>query len=97
MLLSRQEVLNKGLSFYEQYLCIRKTKWGSGVAPYNLVGWRRSRAEWRRSRVVTFTAIRLRGPGFKPRPGQKFENENVCFSFQAHPSGGEGVSCTHAG
>jgi len=25
--------------------------------------------------VVTFTAIRLRGPGFKPRPGQKFENE----------------------
>src|SRR6218665_543923 len=33
----------------------------------------------RRSRVVTFTAIRLRGPGFKPRPGQKFENENVCF------------------
>src|SRR6218665_1091148 len=34
---------------------------------------------WRRSRVVTFTAIRLRGPGFKFRPGQKFENENVCF------------------
>src|SRR6218665_2372916 len=26
----------------------------------------------RRSRVVTFAAIRLRGPGFKPRPGQKF-------------------------
>ena len=42
----------------------------------------------RRSRVVTFTAIRLRGPEFKPRPGQKFENE----IFQAHPSGGEGVS-----
>src|SRR6218665_2894575 len=31
------------------------------------------------SRVVTFTAIRLQGPGFKPRPGQKFENENLCF------------------
>src|SRR6218665_2391031 len=30
-------------------------------------------AGWRRSRVVTFTAIRLRGPEFK------FENENVCF------------------
>jgi len=34
----------------------------------------------RRSRVVTFTAIRLRGPGLKPRPGQKFENENFCFN-----------------
>ena len=34
---------------------------------------------WRRSRVVTFTAIRLRGPAFKPRPGQKFENKNFCF------------------
>src|SRR6218665_385491 len=34
---------------------------------------------WRRSRVVTFTAIRLRGPGFKPRPEQIFENENFCF------------------
>src|SRR6218665_3127307 len=33
----------------------------------------------RRRRVVTFTAIRLRGPGFKPR-------------LQSHPSGGEGVS-----
>ena len=33
----------------------------------------------RHSRVVTFTAIRLQGPGFKPRPGQKFENENFCF------------------
>src|SRR6218665_1399537 len=32
--------------------------------------------ECRRSRMVTFTAIRLRGPGFKPRPGQKFENEH---------------------
>ena len=32
-----------------------------------------------RSRVVTFTVIRLQGPGFKPRPGQKFENENFCF------------------
>src|SRR6218665_1123540 len=34
---------------------------------------------WRCSRLVTVTAIRLRCPGFKPRPGQKFENENVCF------------------
>src|SRR6218665_1748081 len=35
----------------------------------------------RRSRVVTYalSAIRLRGPGFKPRPGQKFENEHFCF------------------
>ena len=33
----------------------------------------------RRSRVVTFTAIRLRGPGLKSRPEQKFENENFCF------------------
>src|SRR6218665_208111 len=33
----------------------------------------------RRSRVVTFMAIRLRGSGFKPRPEQKFENENFCF------------------
>src|SRR6218665_3879796 len=33
----------------------------------------------RRSRVVTFTAIRLRGSEFKPRLGQTFENENFCF------------------
>ena len=33
----------------------------------------------RRSQVVTFTAIRLRCPGFKPRPGQQFENENFCL------------------
>src|SRR6218665_921559 len=33
----------------------------------------------RRGRVVTFTAIRLRGLGFKPPPGRKFENENFCF------------------
>src|SRR6218665_1323620 len=33
----------------------------------------------RRSRGVTFTAIRLRGPGFKLRLGQKFENEHFCF------------------
>ena len=38
----------------------------------------------RRNRVVTFTAIRLRGPGFKPRPWQKFENEN--FSFNRTPA-----------
>ena len=44
----------------------------------------------RRSRVVTFNAIRLRGPGFKPRSGQKFEKRK--FLLQAHPSGGEGVS-----
>src|SRR6218665_107338 len=43
----------------------------------------------RRSRVVTFAAIRLRGPGFKPRPGQKFE---MRFLLHSHPSGGEGVS-----
>jgi len=30
----------------------------------------------RRSRVVTFSAIR---PWLKARPGQKFENENFCF------------------
>src|SRR6218665_1466653 len=34
-------------------------------------------------------AIRLRGPGFKPRPGQKFETR---FLLHSHPSGGEGVS-----
>src|SRR6218665_1626844 len=43
----------------------------------------------RSSRVVTFAAIRLRGPGFKPRPGQKFETRLLLHS---HPSGGEGVS-----
>ena len=43
----------------------------------------------RRSRVVTFAAIRLRGPGFKPRPGQKFETR---FLLHSHHSGGEGVS-----
>ena len=40
------------------------------------------------SRVVTFAAIRLRGPGFKPRPGQKFETRLLLHSY---PSGGEGV------
>ena len=38
-----------------------------------------------RSRVVTFAAIRLRGPGFKPRPsaGQKFETEiSASFALQ---------------
>src|SRR6218665_1803014 len=44
----------------------------------------------RRSRVVTFAAIRLQGPGFKPRPGeQEFETR---FLLHPHPSGGEGVS-----
>ena len=42
----------------------------------------------RRSRVVTFAAIRLLGPWFKPRPGQKFETR---FLLHSHPSGGEGV------
>ena len=42
-----------------------------------------------RSRVVTFAAIRLWGPGFKPRPGQKFEAR---FLLHSHSSGGEGVS-----
>ena len=42
-------------------------------------GINQSAAGWRRSRVVMFMAIRLRGPGFKPRPEQKFENENFCF------------------
>src|SRR6218665_2585119 len=35
----------------------------------------------RRSLVVTFAAIRPRGPRFKPRPGQKFETR---FLFHAH-------------
>ena len=43
----------------------------------------------RRSRVVTFAAIRLRGPEFKPRPGQKFETRLMLHS---HPTGGDGVS-----
>ena len=43
----------------------------------------------RRSRVVTFTVIRLGGAGFKPRPLQKFETK---FLLHSHHSGGEGVS-----
>src|SRR6218665_2094615 len=43
----------------------------------------------RRSRVVTFEAIRLRGPGFKPQQRQKFE---MRFLLHSHPSDGEGVS-----
>jgi len=39
--------------------------------------------------LVTFASIRLRGPGFKPRPGQKFETR---FLLHSHPSGGERVS-----
>ena len=42
-----------------------------------------------RSPMVTFAAIRLRGPGFEPWPGQKFE---MRFLLHLHPSGGEGVS-----
>src|SRR6218665_1871090 len=43
----------------------------------------------RRSLVATFAAIRLRGPRFKPRPGQKFETRIL---LQSHLSGGEDVS-----
>src|SRR6218665_4065195 len=43
----------------------------------------------RRSRVVTFEAIKLRGPGFKPQQRQKFE---MRFLLHSHPSDGEGVS-----
>ena len=43
----------------------------------------------RRIGAVMFRAIRLRGPGFKPRPGQKSE---MRFLLHSHPSGGEGVS-----
>jgi len=43
----------------------------------------------RRSRVVTFAAVRLRGSWFKPRPGQKLETR---FLLHSHPSGGEGMS-----
>ena len=42
----------------------------------------------RRGRVVTFEAIRLRGPGFKPQPSQKFETR---FLLHWHPSNGESV------
>src|SRR6218665_3739585 len=55
---------------HERVDCLPVLLSGEGVV--QLVGWCRSR-------VVMFTAIRLRGPGFKPRPGQKFENENFCF------------------
>jgi len=43
----------------------------------------------RRSQLVTFAAIRLQGPGFKPPPGPKFETR---FLLHSHPSGGKGVS-----
>ena len=36
----------------------------------------------RGSLVITFAAIRLQGPRFKPRPGQKFETR---FLLHAHP------------
>ena len=52
-------------------------------------GMRRSRWGVRRSRVVTFAAIRLWGPEFKSRPEQKFK---TAFLLHSHPSGGEGVS-----
>src|SRR6218665_115753 len=41
-----------------------------------------------RSRVATFAVIRLRGPGFKPQPGEKFETR---FLLHSHLSGGEDV------
>ena len=71
--------------------------WEDRARPNVELQWReesatdKMRMGWRRSRVVTFTAIRLRGPGFKPWPGQKFENENLYF-YLSYPSGGEGVS-----
>ena len=43
----------------------------------------------RRSLVVTFAAIRLQGPRFKPRPGQKFETR---FLFPAHPCSATGTT-----
>jgi len=48
--------------------------------------------------VITFMAIRLRGPGFKPRPGQKFENENFCFNRTpavVSPVQGEAIRCRY--
>ena len=36
-----------------------------------------------------FAAIRLQGPGFKPRPGHKFETK---FLLHSNPYGGEGMS-----
>ena len=60
------------------------------IRRYTRVLHREWRHDWtRRSRVVTFTAIRLGGPGFKRRPGQKFETR---FLLHSHPNGGEGMS-----
>ena len=43
----------------------------------------------RHSLVVMFTAIRLQGLWFKPRPGQKFETR---FLFHAHPCSASGTT-----
>ena len=42
------------------------------------------------SRVVTFTAIRLRGPGFKAGQGRNLKTK--IFASGAPQRGGEGVS-----
>ena len=47
----------------------------------------------RRSLVVTIMAIRLQGPRFKPRPGQKFETR---FMLHAHPCSGTTPSSNRA-
>src|SRR6218665_1395642 len=41
----------------------------------------------RRSRVVTFAAIRLQGLRFKPRPGQKFETRFLLYAHLCSASG----------
>src|SRR6218665_2052632 len=63
----------------------------NGIIGCAVVEWGCAVVEWgvRRSRAVTFAAIRLRGPWFKTRPGHKFETR---FLLHSHPSGGEGVS-----
>ena len=45
----------------------------------------------RRSLVVTFAAIILRGPRFKPRPGQKFDEISASCTPHAPPLGPEPV------
>src|SRR6218665_4213982 len=66
------------LNWYLYTLILVVVNTGTNVVVYSgtdiVVG-----AGWRGSRVVMFTAIRLRGLRFKPWPGQKFENKNFCF------------------
>src|SRR6218665_2669699 len=72
----------------------RSVAWGDSPPPLHPVGyWIHSHTYThahrytvyslglRHSRVVTFAAIRLRGSGFKPRPGQKFETTFLLYSF----------------